>query len=83
MGTVKFFLFWAISFFCTTSCFALNASIDVGVPFNGFTKDTIYYDAVYFGGPYRGEYIVVEKGCATWFYEEKAGMTSLTGSFAS
>ena len=78
MAVVKFCLLLTISFFCTTSCFALSASIDVGVPFNGATKDTIYYDAVYFGGPYRGEYIVVEKGCAIWFYDEKSEAISKT-----
>ena len=78
MAVVKFFLLLIISFFCATSCFALSALIDVGVPFNGATKDTIYFDDVYFGGPYRGEYIVVEKGCATWFYEEKSDAISKT-----
>ena len=78
MAVVNFFLLLIISFFCATSCFALSAPINVGVPFNGATKDTIYFDDVYFGGPYRGEYIVVEKGCATWFYEEKSDAISKT-----
>ena len=64
MAVVKFFLLLAISFFCTTSCFAFSKAIKLGEPYNGAVKDSIFVDDAY-----GNKYIVVEKGCATWFYE--------------
>ena len=62
----KKILFLAISLFCVTSCFAFSKAIKLGEPYNGAVKDSIFVDDAY-----GNKYIVVEKGCATWFYENK------------
>ena len=67
MNFVKKILLLAISLFCATSCFAFSKAIDLGVPYNGATKDTVYLDDVY-----GTKNIVVDKGCATWFYDKKS-----------
>ena len=64
MNVLKKILFLAISLFCVTSCFAFSKAIKLGEPYNGAVKDSIFVDDAY-----GNKYIVVEKGCATWFYE--------------
>ena len=71
MNFVKKILLLAISLFCATSCFAFSKVIDLGVPYNGATKDTVYLDDVY-----GTKNIVVDKGCATWFYDKKSDSIS-------
>ena len=71
MSVVKKFLFLAISLFCATSCFAFSRSFDYGVPYNGATKDTVYLRDVY-----GTKSVIVDKGCATWFYDKKSDSIS-------
>lgn len=70
-GKTKSFLFFVISLFCATSCFAFSRAIDRGVPYNGSTEDTIYL-----GDIYSAKSIIVDKGCATWFYDIKSDSIS-------
>ena len=75
MSFVKKILLLAISLFCATSCFAFSRAIYNGVPYNGATEDTVYL-----GDVYGTKSIIVDKGCATWFYDKKSDSISENSS---